>query len=400
MVFIKDYMTLVSIKGVEVVEEYQFSYGKNLRCGYTTGSCATAAAKAAAVMLLTGDRIEIVRIDTPKGIVLNLEPLEVILTDDYVCCAIRKDSGDDPDDTNGVLVYAKVEKTSESGIKLCGGIGVGTVTKPGLACSVGEPAINPTPRKMITSELTKVMEEVNYTGGLQVTIFIPEGVEIAKKTFNPRLGIVGGLSVLGTSGIVEPMSERALIETIHVEVKAQKARGNKNLLVFFGNYGEDYTRDVLKLDISDRVTCSNYVGELLDYAVFCGFETLLIIGHAGKLVKLAQGVMNTHSKYADCRTEVMALQAMLHGASKEVGQEIYDCLTTDEVTKILKREGLFEPVMQEVAKKIDFYMQHRVHGKIKTGALMFSHVHGILGKTEFADELIELHKCKEKENEE
>jgi cobalt-precorrin-5B (C1)-methyltransferase len=399
MVFIKDYMTLVSIKGVEVVEEYQFSYGKNLRCGYTTGSCATAAAKAAAVMLLTGERIEIVRIDTPKGIVLNLEPLEVILTDDYVCCAIRKDSGDDPDDTNGVLVYAKVEKTSEPGIKLCGGIGVGTVTKPGLACSVGEPAINPTPRKMITSELTKVMEEVNYIGGLQVTIFIPEGVEIAKKTFNPRLGIVGGLSVLGTSGIVEPMSERALIETIHVEVKAQKARGNKNLLVFFGNYGEDYTRDVLKLDISDRVTCSNYVGELLDYAVFCGFETLLIIGHAGKLVKLAQGVMNTHSKYADCRTEVMALQAMLHGASKEVGQEIYDCLTTDEVTKVLKREGLFEPVMQEVAKKIDFYMQHRVHGKIKTGALMFSHVHGILGKTEFADELIELHKCKEKENE-
>lgn len=400
MVFIKDYMTLVSVKGVEVVEEYQFSYGKNLRCGYTTGSCATAAAKAAAVMLLTGERIELVRIDTPKGIVLNLEPLEVILTDDYVCCAIRKDSGDDPDDTNGVLVYAKVEKTSEPGIKLRGGIGVGTVTKPGLACSVGEPAINPTPRKMITSELTKVMEEVNYTGGLQVTIFIPEGVEIAKKTFNPRLGIVGGLSVLGTSGIVEPMSERALIETIHVEVKAQKARGNKNLLVFFGNYGEDYTRDVLKLDISDRVTCSNYVGELLDYAVFCGFETLLIIGHAGKLVKLAQGVMNTHSKYADCRTEVMALQAMLHGASKEVGQEIYDCLTTDEVTKILKREGLFEPVMQEVAKKIDFYMQHRVHGKIKTGALMFSHVHGILGKTEFADELIELHKCKEKENEE
>ena len=399
MVFIKDYMTLVSIKGVEVVEEYQFSYGKNLRCGYTTGSCATAAAKAAAVMLLSGERIELVRIDTPKGIVLNLEPLEVILTDDYVGCAIRKDSGDDPDDTNGVLVYAKVEKTSEPGIKLCGGIGVGTVTKPGLACSVGEPAINPTPRKMITSELTKVMEEVNYTGGLQVTIFIPEGVEIAKKTFNPRLGIVGGLSVLGTSGIVEPMSERALIETIHVEVKAQKARGNKNLLVFFGNYGEDYTRDVLKLDISDRVTCSNYVGELLDYAVFCGFETLLIIGHAGKLVKLAQGVMNTHSKYADCRTEVMALQAMLHGASKEVGQEIYDCLTTDEVTKVLKREGLFEPVMQEVAKKIDFYMQHRVHGKIKTGALMFSHVHGILGKTEFADELIELHKCKEKENE-
>ena len=378
------------------MEEYQFSYGKNLRCGYTTGSCATAASKAAAVMLLTGERIELVRIDTPKGVVLSLEPLEVKRSEDYVSCAIRKDSGDDPDDTNGVLVYARVEKIAEPGIKICGGVGVGQVTKPGLACSVGEAAINPTPRKMITTELAKVMEEANYTGGLLVTISIPAGVEIAKKTFNPRLGIVGGLSVLGTSGIVEPMSERALIETIHVEVKAQKARGNKNLLVFFGNYGEDYTRDVLKLDISERVTCSNYVGELLDYAVYCGFETLLIMGHAGKLVKLAQGVMNTHSKYADCRTEVMALQAMLHGASKEVGQEIYDCLTTDEVTKILKREGLFEPVMKEVTKKIDFYMQHRVHGKIKTGALMFSHVHGILGKTEFADELMELHKRKEK----
>lgn len=378
------------------MEEYQFSYGKNLRCGYTTGSCATAASKAAAVMLLTGEPVELVRIDTPKGIVLNLEPLEVKRNDEYVSCAIRKDSGDDPDDTNGVLVYARVEKIDEPGIKICGGVGVGKVTKPGLACSVGEAAINPTPRKMITTELTKVMEEANYTGGLQVTVSIPAGVEIAKKTFNPRLGIIGGLSVLGTSGIVEPMSERALIETIHVEVKAQKARGNKNLLVFFGNYGEDYSRDVLKLDISERVTCSNYVGELLDYAVYCGFETLLIIGHAGKLVKLAQGVMNTHSKYADCRTEVMALQAMLHGASKEVGQEIYDCLTTDEVTKILKREGLFEPVMKEVTKKIDFYVQHRVHGKIKTGALMFSHVHGILGKTEFADELMELHKRKEK----
>lgn len=372
------------------MQEYQFSYGKQLRCGYTTGSCATAAAKAAALLLLTGESVAIIRIDTPKGIVLDLEPLEVERGADFVSCAIRKDSGDDPDDTNGVLVYARVEKCEGAGVEIEGGVGVGRVTQPGLACAVGGPAINPTPRKMITSELEKVMTEANYKGGLKVTISIPEGVEIAKKTFNPRLGIVGGLSVLGTSGIVEPMSEKALVETMYVELNAQKAKGNKNLLVFFGNYGEDFTRDVLKLDISNRVTCSNFVGELLDYAVFCGFETLLLIGHAGKLVKLSQGVMNTHSKYADCRTELFALQAMLHGASKEVGQEIYNCLTTDEVTKILQRENLFEPVIQEVTKKIDFYMQHRVHGKIKTGALMFSNVYGILGKTKFADELVKL----------
>ena len=243
------------------------------------------------------------------------------------------------------------------------------------------------------------MEQVGYTEGLLVTISIPEGVEIAKKTFNPRLGIVGGLSVLGTSGIVEPMSEKALIETMYVEMRAQQARGNKNLLVFFGNYGEDFTRDVMQLDLEGAVTCSNFVGELLDYAVFLGFETLLLIGHSGKLVKLAQGVMNTHSKYADCRTELFALQAMFHGASIEVGKEIYGCLTTDEVTKILKRENLFEPVMEQVTEKIDFYMQHRVHGKIKTAAFMFSNVYGILGKTKYADALIQLHTKKESKNE-
>ena len=376
------------------MEEYQFSQGKNLRCGYTTGSCATAAAKAAATMLLTGERVAAVRIDTPKGVVLELEPLEVELAEQYVSCAIRKDSGDDPDDTNGVLVFAKVEKVAEPGVHIEGGVGVGRVTKPGLACAVGGPAINPTPRRMITAEVGSVMEQAGYSEGLLVTISIPEGVEIAKKTFNPRLGIIGGLSVLGTSGIVEPMSEKALIETMYVEMRAQKARGNKHLLVFFGNYGEDFTRDVMKLDLEGAVTCSNFVGELLDYAVFLGFETLLLIGHSGKLVKLAQGVMNTHSKYADCRTELFALEAMFHGASIEVGQEIYHCLTTDEVTKILKREQIFEPVMDKVTERIDFYMQHRVHGKIKTAAFMFSNVYGILGKTKAADELIQLHKQK------
>ena len=376
------------------MEEYQFSQGKNLRCGYTTGSCATAAAKAAATMLLTGERVATVRIDTPKGVVLELEPLEVELAEQYVSCAIRKDSGDDPDDTNGVLVFAKVEKVAEPGVHIEGGVGVGRVTKPGLACAVGGPAINPTPRRMITAEVGSVIEQAGYSEGLLVTISIPEGVEIAKKTFNPRLGIIGGLSVLGTSGIVEPMSEKALIETMYVEMRAQKARGNKHLLVFFGNYGEDFTRDVMQLDLEGAVTCSNFVGELLDYAVFLGFETLLLIGHSGKLVKLAQGVMNTHSKYADCRTELFALEAMFHGASIEVGQEIYHCLTTDEVTKILKREQIFEPVMDKVTERIDFYMQHRVHGKIKTAAFMFSNVYGILGKTKAADELIQLHKQK------
>jgi len=373
------------------VEEYRIFEGKKLRYGYTTGTCAAAAAKAATAMLLSKQRVDYIQIDTPKGITLNLEVEDVTIDDDVISCAIRKDAGDDPDDTNGILIYATVYKCSEDGIELLGGVGVGKVTKPGLACSVGGPAINPVPRKMITDAVASVARCNSYDGGLTVTISVPEGIEIAKKTFNPRLGIVGGLSILGTSGIVEPMSEKALVDTIYVEMDVQKSKGNENLLVFFGNYGQDFAKNTLKLSIGEAVTCSNFVGEVLDYAVFKGFKSVLFIGHSGKLVKLAQGVMNTHSKYADCRTDALALYAMFEGASKDIGLEIAGSLTTDEAVKILKREELDKVVLQKINERIEFYMQQRVHGRIKTAALMFSNVHGVLGKTESAEELIALH---------
>lgn len=373
------------------MEEYRVFEGKKLRYGYTTGTCAAAAAKAATEMLFTKQRVDYIKIDTPKGITLNLEVEDVSIADDIISCAIRKDAGDDPDDTNGILIYAAVHKCSEEGIELLGGVGVGKVTMPGLACLVGSPAINPVPRKMIIEAVASVARDNCYDGGLKVTISVPEGVEIAKKTFNPRLGIVGGLSILGTSGIVEPMSEKALVDTIYVEMDVQKSKGNENLLVFFGNYGQDFANDVLNLSISDAVTCSNFVGEVLDYAVFKGFRSVLIIGHSGKLVKLSQGVMNTHSKYADCRTDALALYAMFEGASKDIGLEIASALTTDEAVKILKREELDKAVLQIINERIEFYMQQRVHGKIKTAALMFSNTHGLLGKTASAEELIALH---------
>ena len=382
-----------------------------MRRGYTTGSCAAAASKAAAVMLLSGEETDTIKLDTPKGITLTLDVLDILRGPGFARCAIRKDSGDDPDDTNGMLIYATVS-SSRAGIpeeelvmqprtasveqlddrvEIWGGIGVGKVTKPGLSCKVGGPAINPVPRKMITREVLAAMKQYGCDETLRVVISIPDGPAIAPKTFNPRLGIEGGISVLGTSGIVEPMSDRALIDTMYTEMDSRKANGYKDLLIFFGNYGADFTRDEMKIDISTAVTCSNFVGELLDYAVLQGFESVLIIGHSGKLIKLAQGVMNTHSKYADCRSEFLALQAMFHGASPAVGKEIYQALTTDEMTKILKREGLFEAVMEEAARKIDFYMQKRVHGKLKTGAILFSNVYGILGETAGAEELLKLH---------
>ena len=387
------------------------SQGKLMRRGYTTGSCAAAASKAAAVMLLSGEETDTTILDTPKGITLTLDVLDILRGPGFARCAIRKDSGDDPDDTNGTLIYATVSELQakipeeelvmqprtasveqlDGRVEIWGGVGVGRVTKPGLACKVGGPAINPVPRKMITQEVLSAMKQYGYEKPLRVVISIPDGSAIAPKTFNPRLGIEGGISVLGTSGIVEPMSDRALIDTMYTEMDSRKANGYKDLLVFFGNYGADFTRDEMKIDISTAVTCSNFVGELLDYAVLKGFESVLIVGHSGKLIKLAQGVMNTHSKYADCRSEFLALQAMFHGAGPAVGQEIYQALTTDEMTKILKREGLFDAVMEEAARKIDFYMQKRVHGKLKTGAILFSNVYGILGETAGAGELLKLH---------
>ena len=263
------------------------SQGKLMRRGYTTGSCAAAASKAAAVMLLSGEETDSIKLDTPKGITLTLDVQDILRGPGYACCAIRKDSGDDPDDTNGTLVYAtvsamdaiipkeervmqpqtaSVEQLDER-VEIWGGVGVGKVTKPGLSCKVGGPAINPVPRKMITREVLAAMQQYGHEETLRVVISVPEGPEIAPKTFNPRLGIEGGISILGTSGIVEPMSDRALIDTMYTEIDSRKANGYNNLLVFFGNYGADFTRDEMKLDTSTAVTCSNFVGELLDYAV-------------------------------------------------------------------------------------------------------------------------------------
>lgn len=372
------------------MDTFEIKNGKKLRCGYTTGSCAAAAAKAAATMLLTKQQICSVRLTTPKGIVLHLNIEDCCRQPDMVTCAVRKDAGDDPDITDGLRIYATVTKVTQD-IIIDGGNGVGRVTKEGLACAAGEAAINPTPRRMIRDAVMTVAQKYNYIGGFNVTISIPGGVELAHKTFNPRLGIVGGLSVLGTSGIVDPMSEQALIDTIHVEMNTRRAAGEQHILAFFGNYGVDFSRDNLHADVSKRITFSNYVGEMLDYAVYSGFTDVLVIGHIGKLVKVAQGIMNTHSQYADGRTTLMALDAVFAGASPSVARAIYGSITTDEAVRILQKESLLTPVMTQICDKIDYYMKHRTGDAIRTGAIIFSNTYGVLGYTEQARELLALH---------
>ena len=365
-----------------------------LRYGWTTGSCAAAAAKAAALMLFSGEEFRQVRLMTPKGIELYLDVEDVTRLPDRVECAVRKYSGDDPDVTDGLLIYAKVEKGDEesSGLRviLDGGIGVGRVTKPGLEQQIGQAAINKVPHRMITEEVERICRSCGYCGEMKVTISIPDGEETAKKTFNPRLGIVGGLSVLGTSGIVEPMSEKALTDTIYLEMKMLRESGYSCCYAVPGNYGMDFLTDQLGINPDLAVKCSNYVGDTIDDAKLLGMKGLLLIGHVGKFIKLAAGVMNTHSRTADCRMEVFASHAAMAGADAAVVKEIMACLNTTEAVKILKDRGLLQDIMKTVMERITFYLRQRAGGELETGAVVFSGEEGILGQTENAERLLGL----------
>lgn len=374
-------------------ECYVIRNQKKLRFGYTTGSCAAAAAKGAAEILLGGKKISETELMTPKGILLNLELLDIRQGENAVSCAVRKDAGDDPDTTDGILVYARVEKMTElpddtNRILIDGGVGVGRVTKPGLKQPIGEAAINPVPKAMILKSVEEAADRFDFEGRLKVTISVPEGENVAKKTFNPRLGIVGGISILGTSGIVEPMSEKALIDSIRVEMSQRIAMKEEYLLVTPGNYGADFLREHMELPFEKNMKCSNYVGETIDMAVDMGAKGILFVAHIGKFIKVAAGIMNTHSHSADGRMEVFCAAAVRAGGSLACAQEILQCNTTDEALSVLKKYDLMEKAMKVILEKIQFYLDHRSYHQILLGAVIFSNEYGYLGQTANASELI------------
>lgn len=369
------------------MNKYIVKSGKKLRLGYTTGTCAAAATKASALMLLNSIKISTIDLVLPNGENITLEVKNVIMLDNAVSCCIIKDAGDDPDVTDGIKIYSKVKMTKNE-IVINGGIGVGKVTKPGLPCKVGQAAINPVPRRMIEQELRNISKQYDYQGGFEVEVFVPEGEEVAKKTFNARLGIYGGISILGTTGIVEPMSETAIIDTIKLEIDSRKENAQKILLMSPGNYGLDFTKDFLGLDIDSAVKISNFIGEAFDYALYKGFNKILLIGHVGKLVKIAAGVMNTHSKIADCRNEIFAAHSALAGAKKEVIENIMNTINTDEIHRILAEENLSDEVYESILKKIEFNIDYRLMHKVQVGIVIFSNTNGILMKSEGADDFI------------
>lgn len=359
--------------------------GKELRYGYTTGSCATAATKAALLMFINQKKQESVLIKTPKGWDLDLLIHDQTYNSQGASCSVIKDSGDDPDVTNGVKVFSRVYPASESGVHFHAGQGVGTVTSPGLSIPVGQAAINPVPRQMIEEVIAEVLAQADdkVGKGWNVEISIPQGVELAKRTFNPKLGIVGGLSVIGTSGIVEPMSEEALKASLKLELSVLKARGLEQIIFVPGNYGKDFA-DELNLPESALVKTSNYLGFMLDEAERMEIKKILLIGHLGKLVKVAGGIFNTHSNVADGRMEILTAYAGLLGGGRELLTSIMQAKTTDEATDlILKAElpGYFDTLAQAVKKKVT----GRVYGNIEIEVIIFSRELGFLGQSQNAE---------------
>ena len=378
---------------------YKVVGDKKLRFGYTTGSCAAAAAKAAAWMLLSGKQADHIRLETPKGVVLHLKVLDIRREEGSVSCAIEKDAGDDPDITNGVWVYAKVSYLCTGrlpSIQITGGDGIGTVTRPGLDQPPGACAINSVPRQMISLELQELCRTYGCTKGLQVELSVPQGRRLAEKTFNPRLGIVGGISILGTTGIVEPMSESALVSSIRLELNQKVQLGRKSVLVTPGNYGQEYVRQFLPFPLEHAVKCSNFVGETIDLAVGLGIETILFVSHIGKFIKVAGGIFQTHSRNADARLEILTANAALAGAGQPLLSRIMESVTTEEAICLLDEAGLLKGPMEHVMKRIQSHLERRCYGRAEIAAIVFSNElgkrkggSGELGRTANATEAIQ-----------
>lgn len=381
------------------MEKFTIKNGKKLKYGFTTGSCAAAAAAAAAAMLFSGQKVFQAEITLPSGEKVVLPVSETDADKDKVCCGVTKDGGDDPDATHGLKILACVSRNPISSgtfaetrdeITLLGGRGVGIVTAKGLQCAVGEPAINPVPRRMIFENVQRIRSKYGKDGEpLYIEISAPGGEEIGRRTYNPRLGILGGISILGTTGIVDPMSEKALVDTIKTVIDKQYQENPKRILIAPGNYGRDFCRETLGLDIEKAVPVSNYIGEALDYIKYKGFEEILLVGHTGKLIKLAAGIMNTHSSYADGRMEVIGVHSAVCGASSATVKAITECITTDDAFDLIRTKPYYEAVKERILEKVLYHLNFRLKGKVRVETVLFTTDRSHIMKSSGADRLIE-----------
>lgn len=368
---------------------------KELRKGFTTGSCGAAAAKAALYMLLTGSVKDEIEIITPGGAVFRTEVKDIFREGNRVRCAVVKDGGDDPDVTTGLHVTAEVcaEERGDGAleIQIEGGPGVGRVTLPGLDQPVGNAAINRVPRQMIEKELSEVAELLDFRGRIRVILSVPGGEAAAERTFNPRLGIEGGISILGTTGIVEPMSTRAILDTIRVELNQRKALGDRIAAVSPGNYGLNFMQETYGYDLNRSVKCSNYVGDTVDMVRELDFRGMLLTGHIGKLIKVSGGIMNTHSKEGDARMELLAAGVIRAGGSMDTLRGILNCRVTEEALGIIQAESpaLLRKSMESVMDRILYYLRKRAGEELPVECILYSNEFGLLAASPGAMDMLE-----------
>lgn len=370
---------------------------KMLRRGYTTGTCAALAAQGAVSFLVSGIWPETAELMTPAGQMVRVPLMEKKAGNGAASCAVKKNAGDDPDVTDGLLIFARArflpEDTGKARVVIDGGEGVGRVTKAGLDQPVGAAAINSVPRRMIEAAVTEVLEEAGADRPVEILIFVPGGEKAAEKTFNPVLGITGGISILGTSGIVEPMSEEALIETIRAHMQVLRSEGRRFAAAVPGNMGERFLWSYLEREGIGKipaVVCSNFVGRTLDIAGELGFSGLLLAGHLGKLVKLGCGIMNTHSKEGDGRMETLVACALRAGVGTGTLKRIQEANTTEQALEELKAAGILKETMGALLERMDWYMRRRVPETLETGILVFDAAGTLLGATENARDLLAL----------
>ena len=437
------------------MNEFVFKNQKKLRCGLTTGTCAAACAQAAMLRLLTGQVRSEVTVRLPESRKRSLDSIAAAQLHEEIAdnranrgtqqnsdgrsplqqagsaesdsrsfdqrvtlavyptadggFATRKDAGDDPDVTNGTEIRAYIQvcervpsrafMSTDGRLYLTGGEGVGRVTKPGLEQAIGQSAINRVPRQMIFDAVQQVLdafEEDACTTRYLITISVPAGAELAQRTFNPMLGIEGGISILGTTGIVEPMSEAAIVATIETSIRQVLAmedgdigRSARRILAVPGNYGQRYVEQQLGLRGVPVVEVSNYIGEAIDLAVSYGATDFLLVGNVGKLVKLAAGIMNTHSRVADGRWEIFAAHLALCGGTRAQVAAMREATTTEEMLTRLEEMGLRALVMASIMGEIEAHMAHRIRGQMNFGVIVYSERFGRVGKTAGAARLLD-----------
>ncbi|WP_054746491.1 cobalt-precorrin-5B (C(1))-methyltransferase CbiD [Lentilactobacillus rapi] len=351
-----------------------------MRKGFTTGITATAASVAALTALLDQKEQAAVSVQAANGQNVTFTIEKCDFDKKKAAVAIKKDGGDDQDATDGMLIYSTVNLRDDNQINLDGGKGIGRVTQEGLPNKPGMPAINPTPRKMIKQSVRKVL---GPDRGADVIISAPEGERVAKLTYNPKLGIVGGISILGTSGIVTPMSEDSWKASISIEMNIHKKRGDEDIILTPGDAGEAFAKEKLGLPAEKIVQMSNFVGYVLKEAQRIGFKRVLIVGDLGKLIKVSGGIFSTHSKDADARAEIMVANLALLGAPTEMLQRVYKCLTTISMLKIVEEDG-YQRVLQVIVDKIkdrsQKYIAHR-EPKVDIEAVIYSNTSGVLAST-------------------